>query len=102
VAFRLSLVISGQRVTFRFSGELTRTELDEIAATIAQEQDGSIAFDLADLTMASREGIEYLRRAAAAGTELVNCPPYIGRRIEMEDDNADEGRSRSGAQRQGH
>jgi hypothetical protein len=85
VTFRLSRVISGKRVTFRFSGELSRTELAEIAATVAQEQDGSIAFDLSDLLMASREGIEYLRQAAARGTELVNCPPYIGRWIEIEE-----------------
>ena len=84
MAFRLSRVVSEKRITFRFSGELTRTELAEIAATIAREQDGAIAFDLADLTMASREGIEYLRQAAADGTELVNCPPYIGRWIEAE------------------
>jgi hypothetical protein len=82
VTFRLSRVVSGKRVTFRFSGELSRTVLAEIAATIAREQDGSIAFDLADLTTASREGIEYLRQAAVRGTELVNCPAYIGRWIE--------------------
>jgi ABC-type transporter Mla MlaB component len=85
VAFRLSRVVSGERVTFRFSGELTRTELAEIAATVARELDGAIAFDLADLTMASREGIEYLQQAAARGTELVNCPPYISRWIEAEE-----------------
>jgi len=85
VTFRLSRVVSEQRVTFRFSGELTRAELAEIAATIGRERNGSVAFDLADLTMASREAIEYLRQAAAAGTDLVNCPPYICRWIETEE-----------------
>jgi ABC-type transporter Mla MlaB component len=85
VTFRLSRVVSGKRVTFGFSGELTHTELAEIAATVAREQDGPIAFDLADLTRASREGIEYLRQAAALGAVLVNCPPYIGRWIEAEE-----------------
>ena len=85
MTLRLSRMASGQRVTFRFSGELTRKELDEIAATIAREQGGSIVLDLADVTTASREGIEYLRKAAASGAELVNCPPYIERWIEAED-----------------
>ena len=85
MTFRLNRMISGQRVTFGFSGELTRQELAEIATTIGREGAGSLVFDLADLTTASREGIEYLRQAAANGTELVNCPPYVGRWIEAEE-----------------
>ena len=75
MTFRLSRVVSGKRVTFAFSGELTGKELTEIAGMIERERSGPIVFDLADLTMASREGIEYLRQAAAGGAELVNCPP---------------------------
>jgi hypothetical protein len=85
VTFRLSRVVSGKRVTFAFSGELTRKELADIAALIEREGSAPIVFDLADLTMASREAIEYLRQAAADGAELVNCPPYICRWIEAED-----------------
>jgi hypothetical protein len=85
VTFRLGRVVSGKRVTFAFSGELTQKELTEIAAIIVREESGPIVFDLTDLTMASREGIEYLRDAAADGAELVNCPPYIGRWIEAEE-----------------
>jgi hypothetical protein len=79
--------MSATRVTFGFSGELTQTELTEITALIEGERSGPIAFDLADLTMASREGIAYLRQAAADGTQLVNCPAYIGRWIEADDEN---------------
>jgi hypothetical protein len=50
-----------------------------------RERAAPIVFDLADLTMASREGIEYLRQVAADGAELVNCPPYICRWIEAEE-----------------
>ena len=85
MTFRLSRVVSGQRVTFAFSGELTRKELTEIAGMIERERSGPIVLDLADLTMASREAIDYLRQAAADGAELVNCPPYICRWIEAED-----------------
>lgn len=82
MTFRLSRVVRGNRVTFQFSGELTRMELAEIDATVALDQDGPVAFDLAELTTASREGIEYLRQAAARGTQMVNRPAYIGRWIE--------------------
>ena len=85
MTFRLSRVVSGKLVTFAFSGELTVKELPEMAAMIERERSGPVLFDLADLTMASREGIEYLRQAAADGAELVNCPPYICRWIEAEE-----------------
>ena len=85
MTFRLTRVISGQRVTFAFSGELTLKGLPEVVAMIERERSAPIVFDLADLTMASREGIEYLRQAAADGAELVNCPPYICRWIEAEE-----------------
>ena len=82
VTFRLVRVPEGKHVMFAFSGELTLKELPEVAAMINQERSGQIVFDLANLTMASREGIEYLSQAAADGAELVNCPPYICRWIE--------------------
>jgi hypothetical protein len=85
VTFRLRRVVAGQRVTFAFSGALTTEELAEVTATTEREQSSRIAFDLADLTMVTREGIEYLRQAAADGAELVNCPPYICRWIEAEE-----------------
>ena len=85
MTFRLSRVVSGKLVPFAFSGELTVKELPEMAAMIERERSGPVLFDLADLTMASREGIEYLRQAAADGAELVNCPPYICRWIEAEE-----------------
>ena len=85
MTFRLSRVVGGKRATFAFSGELTAKELTEVAAMIEREGSGPIVLDLADLTMASREGIEYLRQAAADGIELVNCPPYICRWIEAEE-----------------
>ena len=84
MTFRLSREVSAKRVTFGFSGDLTQKELPEIAATIRLERSAAIAFDLAELTTASRDAIEYLRQAAADGTELVNCPSYIGRWIEAE------------------
>jgi hypothetical protein len=85
VTFRLARAVNGKRVTFAFSGELTRKELPDTAAMIEREGSGPIVFDLADLTMASREGIDFLRQAAADGAELVNCPPYICRWIEAEE-----------------
>ncbi len=84
MAFRLSRVVSGKQVTFAFSGELTAAELPEVTAAIEEEGFACIVFDLADLTMASREVIDFLRQAAVDGAELENCPPYIGRWIKAE------------------
>ena len=85
MTFRISRWASGNRVTFAFSGELTREELGEVVAIIERDKSGWITFDLADLTLVTREGVEYLRRAAAAGAELVNCPQYLRRWIEAEE-----------------
>jgi hypothetical protein len=85
VTFRISRWASGRRVTFAFSGELTREELDEVVAIIERERSGRIRFDLADLTLVTREGVQYLQRAAAEGAELVNCPQYIRRWLEAEE-----------------
>jgi hypothetical protein len=85
VTFRLSRAVSGKHVAFAFSGELTEKELPEITAMIEREDPGPIVFDLRDLTMASREGVEYLRLASGDGAELVNCPPYVCRWIEAEE-----------------
>jgi len=82
VTFKIGRWASGKRVTFTFSGELTREELGEVVAIIERERSGWITFDLADLTLVTREGVQYLQRAAAAGAELVNCPQYIRRWIE--------------------
>jgi hypothetical protein len=76
---------SGKRVTFAFSGELTREELGEVVAIIEREGSSRITFDLADLTLVTREGVEFIRRAAGDGAELVNCPQYIRRWIEAEE-----------------
>jgi hypothetical protein len=83
VTFRLRRLAGGRRVTFAFSGVLTAQELTEVAATIERERAGRI--DLGDLTMVSREGVAYLRRAEAAGIELINCPRFIRRWIEADE-----------------
>ena len=85
MTFKIGRWASGKRVRFAFSGDLTREELDEVVAIIERDRSGWVTFDLADLRLVTREGVEYLRRAAADGAELVNCPPYIRRWIEAEE-----------------
>jgi len=85
VTFKIGRWASGKHVTFTFSGELTREELGEVVAIIERERSGWITFDLAALTLVTREGVQYLQRAAAHGAELVNCPQYIRRWIEAEE-----------------
>ena len=46
VTFRLSRMVSGKRVTFALSGELTAEELPEVTTAIGGERFGSIVFDL--------------------------------------------------------
>ena len=69
------------RTTFALSGELNGDQLAELGSMIEQEGSGAVVLDMKDVTLVSREGVEFIQRAVAEGTELVNCPQYIRRWI---------------------
>ena len=86
VAFRIRRLPDRHRISFALSGELNREPLAELAALLERERRGAVALDLTDVTLVTRDAVEFIRRAEADGTELVNCPPYIRRWIGAEDD----------------
>jgi hypothetical protein len=63
------------------SGELNGDQLAELGGLIEREGSGGVVLDLADVTLVTREGVEFMRRTVAQGAELVNCPQYIHRWI---------------------
>ena len=76
------------RVTFALSGELNNEPLAQLAALLEREKPRVIVLELADVTLVTREGIAFIRRAVAEGAELVRCPPYIHRWVVEGENNA--------------
>ena len=89
MTFRIHRSAGAGGVVFALSGELNGDQLAEFGAMIGRERPASVALDLADVTLANREGIEFIRHAVEEGAELVNCPDYIRRWIAAEQDEAE-------------
>ena len=87
MTFRIRRLV-GTRVTLALSGELNGDQLPELGVIIEREKPHRIVLDLADVTLATREGIAFIRRAVTEGADLVNCPQYIRRWVESGRDEA--------------
>jgi hypothetical protein len=60
------------------SGRLDAEHIAELDTLIRAEASGrDIFLDLKDMTLAGREGIDFLAQCEAAGIGLMNCPPYV-------------------------
>jgi hypothetical protein len=79
--FRIRRLAATQRTTFALSGELNGEQLAELGGMIEREGPGGVVLDLKDLTLVTREGVEFIQQVVADGAELVNCPQYISRWI---------------------
>jgi len=88
VTFRIHRSAGAGGVVFALSGELNGDQRGAFGAMIERERSASVVLDLADVTLANREGIEFIRQAVAQGAELVNCPDYIRRWIAAAQDEA--------------
>jgi ABC-type transporter Mla MlaB component len=88
VTFRIGRLSGGDRTIFALSGELREDELAMLGAEIEREKPRNIVLDLGDVTLVTREGVRFIRRAEAEGAELVNCPSYLRRWIAAGRDEA--------------
>jgi hypothetical protein len=81
VTFRIRRLKGIEHTTFALIGELNGDQLGELGEMIRRERGGGIVLDLTDVTLVTREGVEFIQRAVADGAELVNSPHYIRRWI---------------------
>ena len=88
MTFRIRRRAGIRRTTFALSGELNGDQLGELGGLIEREREGGIVLDLAEVTLVTREGVEFIQRTVAQGAELVNCPQYIRRWIAEGQDEA--------------
>ena len=88
MTFRVRRLVGTPRVTLALSGELNGDQLAELGVIIEREKPDHVVLDLADVTLATREGIALIRRAVTEGAGLVNCPRYIRRWVDSGRDEA--------------
>ena len=77
MTYRIERSTSGRSVTFSLSGEMDGGHVTALEALMAAESSRLVSFDLADVTVVTREAVEFLARVEAAGAGLVNCPEYV-------------------------
>jgi hypothetical protein len=64
------------RVAFRVSGRLHAENVDTLRDLLGREE-GAVAIDLEEVTLADHEAVKLLAVCETNGTELRNCPAYI-------------------------
>lgn len=65
-------------VILQIAGRIDGPDVEMLQELMEREQTvDTLAIDLRDVTLISRDAIWLLSTAEAKGTELRNCPPYI-------------------------
>jgi hypothetical protein len=70
-------------VVLLVSGRITGEHVDLLRGLLEQES-GGFAIDLKNVLLVDREAVKLLAVSEANGTELRNCPPYIGEWVTRE------------------
>jgi hypothetical protein len=70
---------SGRTVVFTISGELDADHVNELCQLVdAEPAGGVLVLDLADLVLADRDAVRFLREYEARGRVVLrNCPAYV-------------------------
>ena len=88
MTYRIQRSTDARGLTFWLSGEMDNSHVAELEALMTTESHRLVLVDLADVTLVSREAINFLAGAEAAGAVLVNCPDYVRRWIDAEQGGA--------------
>lgn len=84
MALRVERLVGGRDVVLlRVSGRIEAEDVETLRSLIEKENDGVI-LDLREVTIVSREAINFLAQCEANGVELRNCAGYIGEWISRE------------------
>ncbi|HEU4367733.1 MAG TPA: zinc-binding dehydrogenase [Methylomirabilota bacterium] len=89
LTFRILRSIRPDANVFVLSGVLDTERATRLQELLATEADRRIVLDLKDVTLVDRAAVRFLARVEMTGTEIVNCPEYVGSWIAAEDDNRD-------------
>jgi hypothetical protein len=81
----LKIQRSGEsRVTFKLSGRIETTDIDELRQLLDSERAGEqLVLDLADVTLVNQEAINFLSSCELYGIKVEPCPAYVREWIEQ-------------------
>jgi hypothetical protein len=73
------------RVVFSLAGRIEAQDIEELLRLLSLEEGGKdLVFDLKELTLVDREGVEFLARCESERKiNLENCPAYVREWIEV-------------------
>ena len=81
---RIDRIVSAENLVVLFvSGRITGEHVDVLRGVLEQES-GGFAIDLKNVLLVDREAVKLLALSESHGTELRNCPPYIGEWVTRE------------------
>lgn len=77
MTFRITRLDAPGGTLVKVDGWLEADGIAELERVCAEPSAGRLTVDLGDLRQADASALDLLRRAAARGTRLVNCSPYL-------------------------
>ena len=84
MTYRIQRSVKKDAIMFAISGEMDIENTERLRGLLEIENHSHILLDLSDVTLVSRDGVEFLARVETAGVGLVNCPDYVRRWIVAE------------------
>jgi hypothetical protein len=83
MTLKIDKFLDGSRMTFRLTGRMREEQLDGLK-TLLLDAGPTTALNLKDVKLVGAEVVRFLANCEEAGTELVDCPPYIRNWIDRE------------------
>ena len=72
------------RITIRLIGHFQSEHIEEVQKQLLRQNGPRFVLDLTELTLVDLDVIWFLGICEAAGTEVINCAPYIREWINQE------------------
>ena len=72
------------RITIRLIGHFQVEHIEELQKQLLRQKGFRLVLDLTELTLVDLDVIRFLGTCEAAGTEVINCCPYIREWIDQE------------------
>lgn len=83
MSFRIDRVAINHLIVLLVSGKLTGEHVETLR-NLLQQESGSVAIDLKNVSLVDRDAVQLLAFAEREGTELRYCPKYVREWINRE------------------
>jgi anti-anti-sigma regulatory factor len=87
LTYRISRAAQPEGIVFTLSGVLDAEHATRLEDLLALEVTPRVVLDLTDITLVDSAAVRFLALVEAAGAEIVNCPGYVRRWIDAEQDD---------------